>query len=246
MLRMHVHQNQRLRNHPLLDTLIERGVGCERRRMVYLEYKWFALRIKHNIQAQNLESHAVCRIVRLTGFVEVSEGWLGGAQRLYDHVVDAIFQFLGIVTERFEIIVCGVQASLVTDVIFLNAFILHKSWIALIHRIICQVHLHIPHIFTRWNFVFNCRKSRQPIFMDENSERVASRNKHINPQIELELINKHRPLDILLYYIVLLTRVNLLDTFRKKNSAALAGGLRLHDENLVPHRPELFSELRVL
>ena len=87
-----------------------------------------------------------------------------------------------------------------TNIIFLNTFIIYKIRIRFINRVICQMHKHLIHIFLIGLLIFHRCESSKTLLINKQVKGITAGQKHIDPKIEFKAINQQRLLNILLHY----------------------------------------------
>ena len=75
-----------VRDHILLDHVVELGVRPERRRTVDLQQVWRKLAVHQHVEPQNLKGHAVVEALRLTNPVLISQDRLPSDDCLHNQV----------------------------------------------------------------------------------------------------------------------------------------------------------------
>ena len=109
--------------------------------MVHFEDPRFEVRIKHDVETEDLKTHRVLNIVWLAATVDVRKLWLHCADSLNYDSTDISLNLLHIMSFISEVPPNESQTSFVPDTIIVFTFVLYKFLAVLIYRIISQMHV---------------------------------------------------------------------------------------------------------
>ena len=99
--------------------------------------------IKEYIEPQYLKAHIICKIIRLAGFIVMTQVRLNRADCFDNYFVDIVPKFINIVSFLAKLIKDNIYSSLMTDIHFGFVLIEDKVWIIFVNRIVCKMHTHI-------------------------------------------------------------------------------------------------------
>ena len=122
-----------------------------------------------------------------------------------------------------------------------SARVLHEVLALLVDRVVGQVHAEVVQVAAKGRYVVLCSEPRQTLFIEKDSKRDHRSDQHIDPQVELQVVQQERLVEIALRYIVLASLVPI-EVAGEEDTLALTARLGLDNEGLCLSLIELFPE----
>mmetsp|Transcript_15957 Transcript_15957/g.29216 ORF Transcript_15957/g.29216 Transcript_15957/m.29216 type:complete len:202 (-) Transcript_15957:307-912(-) len=164
------------------------------------------------------------------------------AQGLYDSFGDLLPKVVDVVPLVLQHLKGRGQASLMADIVSLRVVIEYEVGVVFVDSIVGEVHAHIPQVSSTRDLVLLSSEPRKAFSMNVNSKRVAASDKHIDPHVELEVVDEERLVKVALSYESL-RAVNVIEAACQKDPSSLARSFRLDYESFVFDLAELPCEV---
>lgn len=117
-------------------------------------------------------------------------------------------------------------------------FVLLELLAVLVNGVVCQVHAEVVEVAAHRTLVLDSCKSRETFLIDVAPEWRDASHQHVDPEVELETIDKQRFMEVLLRNIMFPLN-QPIEVTRQENTNTLAIPLRLNDESFRPFAVKL-------
>ena len=136
--------------------------------------------------------------MRSTRHKLMRERRLNRDQRFTYNVLNSTPHVNTVPVSRFNVVENVMEIPFVTFIFFSPTFIV--IWV-FIDCVVRQMHVNVFKIWLKRWLVWNCGESSKPFFMNKNSKRTDSINKNVDSEVEFEIINQKRLVNVSLNYI---------------------------------------------
>ena len=100
----------------------------------------------------------------------------------------------------------------------------------LVDRVVGEVHIHVAKIGANWCGVLLGRKANEALVEEEDAQGVATKNKHVDAQVELEALDEEWLVQVTLYDAMLLS-INSFVVTSEEDAFALRHRFWLNDKS---------------
>ena len=127
------------------------------------------------------------------------------------------------------------------DVVIIDPLVLDKVLTFFVDSIVSQVHTEIVEVAAKWCDVLFGSKSGQSFLVQEHSDRNHGRDQEVDTQVELQVVDQIRLVEISLGDVVL-PCLEPVEIASEEDALALAASLGLDDKSFSFPHIELFFE----
>lgn len=163
----------------------------ERRSQVGLQQPGLELTVQHDIKPQYFEAHVVLLVLWLQSLVQVGEVGLEAKKRLYDYLLNLLFDSLGIFIElHVNLLPEPTQVPLMASVHTVHTGILLVVLCLFIDGLVREMHLLVSQVLNVGSTVLVGCEAAEAILVQPDAQRIHSGDQHLYAHVELESLHQ--------------------------------------------------------
>ena len=139
-----------------LDIIIKWSVCGKTRSVIDFQQPRFQIRVQNDIHAQNLKTHIILQIFRLTRSIVMGQLGLGWTQRFHKHYLDFLDKFFSITAFFFQMTQNRRERSFMAHICTSCFFVKHEFGIVHIYCIVSQMLTNLKLLFYLHLWYFGC------------------------------------------------------------------------------------------
>lgn len=216
----------------MFQVVIERRVRGKTGGVVDLQQRGTHFVVKHDIHAEDLETHLVLVVVGLTTAVDVGEDGLGTGEGHHEQLFDLQHERVDVVTLALDVFQNRSHRPFVPHVVLIRRGVKYKFTVFLIDRVVGQVLALIAQILLVGGLVGFGGETSHALFVHVDSEGVDPCKQHVDPEVELQSLDQVGFRDVPLDHVGLVLG-DLARLPYQENARSLRGGHRLYNKCFI-------------